>query len=141
MARIHPNPGNLPTGAPPEPGDKLVIRVKGNPPIKDISFSIRNPKHPKHNTFKTLRFQATKAMAGKRWYTGAVELIFTYHAKDLNRNLVDYISGIMDTLDGSHGETFTYLPIVYQDDCQICSCIAHFKQDNETWYTVEIIFH
>lgn len=27
----------------------------------------------------------------------------------------------MDTLGGSHGPTFTYMPIVYQDDCQVCS--------------------
>lgn len=27
----------------------------------------------------------------------------------------------MDTLDGSHGEHFTYLPICFQDDCQVKS--------------------
>jgi len=36
------------------------------------------------------------------------------------KGLVDYVGGIEDTLDGSHGFTFTYLPIVFQDDCQVC---------------------
>jgi hypothetical protein len=54
-------------------------------------------------------------------YQGAIRLDFVMHAPEFEpkKTLMDYAGGISDTLDGSHGTTFTYLPIVYEDDCQI----------------------
>ena len=51
-----------------------------------------------------------------------------------------YVSGVMDTLDGSHGPGFTYLPIVYQDDCQVVLGEFHYIQSDETRYEVLLTF-
>jgi hypothetical protein len=50
------------------------------------------------------------------------------------------MSGIMDTLDGAHAPSFTYLPIVYQDDCQVASSHFCFKRAANTFYDVEVVF-
>lgn len=50
------------------------------------------------------------------------------------------MGGIADTLDGSHGCEFTYLPIVYQDDCQVVESESKFIVSNETRYVLEVIF-
>jgi hypothetical protein len=61
-------------------------------------------------------------MSKRAPYRGAVSLSLTMYAPEFEkrRDLIDYVGGIMDTLDGSHGCEFTYLPIVYEDDCQVC---------------------
>jgi hypothetical protein len=46
--------------------------------------------------------------------------------------------GIMDTLDGSCGSGFTYLPIVFEDDCQVASFKIDFEKSEDTWYSLEI---
>ena len=46
----------------------------------------------------------------------------------------------MDTLDGSCGSGFTYLPIVFEDDCQIASSNIDFQKSKDIWYTLEISF-
>jgi hypothetical protein len=46
----------------------------------------------------------------------------------------------MDTLDGSHGTAFTYLPIVYQDDCQVVLGEFHHVQSDELRYEVVLRF-
>ena len=46
----------------------------------------------------------------------------------------------MDTLDGSSGFTFTYLPIAFEDDCQVCECHNQFVESSETFYEIEIEF-
>ena len=60
-------------------------------------------------------------MAGRAWYAGPVRLDLCIWAAELDRNrtLKDYISGIMDTLDGSHGYHFTHLPVVFEDGSQV----------------------
>lgn len=46
-------------------------------------------------------------------------------------SMVDYVGGVIDTLDGSSGTTFTYLPIVFEDDCQVVR-IDTLLKDNPT---------
>ena len=121
------NPGILPTRPAPKKGEKITFEVKGYPPYKDRNFSIRNPKHPNYKTFVELRKEAINAMAKRAWHFGPVEINFTLFAPEFekNKSLSDYDGGIADTLDGSSGRDFTYLPIVFEDDCQIV--ISHSK--------------
>jgi hypothetical protein len=60
-------------------------------------------------------------MAGRKWYEGAVRLELLYLCPQGGSvpELHPYLSGVMDTIGGSHGPTFVYLPIVYLDDCQV----------------------
>lgn len=139
-APLELEPGILPTQPGPVAGDRIQISVAGLPPFKDTKFSIRNRSHPHYAAFVRLRQEATKVMAERRWYDGAISMTFTLRAKSLDKPLTDYVGGIMDSLDGSHGDTFTYLPIVYQDDCQVCDETSKFIRDEETSYTVEIGF-
>lgn len=46
----------------------------------------------------------------------------------------------MDTLDGSHGEHFTYLPICFQDDCQVILARCDVIDSQEAYYEVNIRF-
>lgn len=82
-----------------------------------------------------------RAEVVKASHDGPVRLNFIFYAPKLERRLLDYIGGVMDTLDGSHGMSFTYLPIVYQDDCQIVGTEkARYTVSKKTRYLVEIIF-
>src|SRR5262245_48614793 len=111
MFQLFPDPGKIPTLPPPQLGEKITIDVEGVPPIKDVHFSHRNPRHKKYSDFVRLRQEATRVMASRAWYEGPVEVFLTVRAASLDQTLDDYISGIADTLDGSHGFDFTYLPI------------------------------
>ena len=112
------DPGSLPTRPAPLPGEMLVLEVSGLPPHKDRSRSIRNPTHPRYQSFVDLRRAAAREMNGRAWFRGPVGLTLEIrsHASELEYSVIDYVGGIMDTLDGSHGRMFTYLPIVYEDD-------------------------
>jgi hypothetical protein len=93
--------------------------------------------------FTTLRQAAIDTMAGRAPYRGAIQLDLVMHAPDLekSRSLIDYIGGIGDTLDGSHGSQFTYLPIVYEDDCQIVGFgQGRFMKDTVVYYEIKITF-
>jgi hypothetical protein len=82
---------------------------------------MRNPDSPQRDRFMALRQAAIDAMAGRKWYEGAIRLDFLYFAPE-HGSLIgshDYLGGILDTLDGSHGPSFIYLPVVYLDDCQV----------------------
>jgi hypothetical protein len=69
-----------------------------------------------------LRHAAIREMAGRKWYEGAVALELTYRAPEpLSVFDQRFLDGVMDTLGGSHGPSFIYLPIVYLDDCQVSS--------------------
>lgn len=46
----------------------------------------------------------------------------------------------MDALDDSHGFTFTYLPVVFQDDCQMCDLASRFVKSDRSWYEVLFTF-
>ncbi len=137
------NPGELPTAPPPNKGDFIKFQVAGLPPIKQKRISLRNPKNPRYQRFVDLREKATQAMNGKAWYFGLVELdvkIFYKSKDELEAPLVDYVGGIMDTLDGSSGGHFTYLPIVYEDDCQVFSGRSTFIKSDDTFYQINIKF-
>lgn len=136
------DPGVLPSSASPATGEGFVLRIEGLPPYKDEHFSIRNPRHKIYCRFTLLRQAAIAKMGGRAPFRGAVGLDFSMHAPDFEKNkfLVDYVGGVMDTLDGSHGVEFTYLPIVYEDDCQVAVGHNRFIEDESVWYEVTITF-
>ncbi|MGO9591711.1 MAG: hypothetical protein ACLP3K_16910 [Candidatus Acidiferrales bacterium] len=120
----------------------MILDLPGLPPNKEVWRSIRNRRHPRHLTFVVLRKAAADAMAGRAWYFGPVELRLTvYGSRPLNRwGLNDYLGGVMDTLDGSSGETFTYLPIIFEDDCQVTKAQATWVKRAENSYRLKIVF-
>jgi len=46
----------------------------------------------------------------------------------------------MDTVGGSAGSSFTYLPIVFQDDCQVCDGASQFGEAEEWSYSLVFEF-
>lgn len=136
------DPGRLPTKPAPSAGESVVIRVEGLPPYKDEHFSVRNSRHKIHDRFKILRDATIRAMDGRAPYRGPVGLDFDMHARALEcgRTLLDYFAGIEDTLDGSHGVEFTYLPIAYEDDCQVCQQKSRLTCGPKEFYELRITF-
>jgi len=136
------DPGILPSAPPPRPGDTISVRLDGLPPYKDEHFSIRNPRHKIHARFMALRQGAIQAMSGRAPYRGAIGLDFVMHTPEFekNRTLTDYMGGIMDALDGSHGAQFTYLPVVYEDDCQVCDGRNQFRPSTNRFYEITVQF-
>jgi hypothetical protein len=136
------HPGRLPTKPEPKPKDRITLRVEGLPPYKDFKTSIRNPRSRIHDRFLRLREIATKAMNGRKWSDRAVSLALLIYAPSLEngKGIVEYVGGIMDTLGGSHGQYFTYLPIVYQDDAQVHLLALRFRKSVKTHYVVSIQF-
>lgn len=136
------DPGQLPSLPAPKPGDTIEMEVTGWPPYKRSRLSLRNPRNPDYAAFVNLRKAGTDAMRGRTWYHGPVEA----HVEILGPRLpagtemTYYVGGIMDTLDGSHGFTFTYLPIVYEDDCQVCGGSVRFIRSDTPRYKVRIVF-
>ena|SRR5687767_12594246 len=126
MSNLHLgyDPGIIPILPAPVSGETLLIQVPGLPPYKNFHFSIRNSAHRIYHRFMTLRKAAVEAMNGRACYNGAIELNLTVSILSSERErkkytALDYCSGVMDSLGGSSGMTFAYLPIVYQDDCQL----------------------
>jgi hypothetical protein len=143
MAELLPyNPGVLPSWHAPSAGDSLELEVPGLPPYKDEHFSIRNPQHPRYEAFVALRDAATTAMNGRAWYFGPVELDLVVFAPELhnNRRILDYVAGVEDTIDGSSGCHFTYLPIVFEDDCQVVKGCTRYIPWDETKYVLRVTF-
>jgi len=136
------DPGSLPIEPAPGPGEKIRIEVAGLPPVKDVRQSIRNSRHPLHERFKTLRAAATAVMAGRAWTFGPVQLDLLIRAPKEERedSLNTYLGGVMDTLDGSSGFTFTYLPIVFEDDSQVHSSRTRWEHSSEPNYVLQITF-
>jgi hypothetical protein len=135
-----PDPGPLPTRPQPAAGETLLIRCLGLPPHKDGSFSIRNPLHPHHQRFADLRAAAIEAMAGRAPYLGPIELDLHIVTKNFRFKSYEHLGGVMDTLDGAHAKSFTYLPIVFQDDCQVYKATVTYGDDNQERYHVGIVF-
>ena len=81
-------------------------------------------------------------MKGRAPYDDAVSIHLELSAPTLEEGkaLVDYLGGVMDSLDGSHGETFTYLPIAYEDDCQVVSSKCEFIESDAASYRLRISF-
>ena len=141
MIQSSPNPGPLPTKPPPASGQSVLMTVLGLPPYKDRHSSIRNVNSPQREAFLALRTAASEAMSGRRWYDGPIALDFVLRAPQLPpKKLTDYLSGIFDTLDGSHGPSFTYLPVLYNDDSQVCECKVGFEQATDVSYVVRCGF-
>lgn len=136
------DPGVLPTKHPPLQGEHITIKIDGFPPYKDEHFSIRNTRHPNYNTFSRLRKEGIKVMDGKAWYHGPVEMNFILYAPKMEKNKVlnDYAGGIADTLNGSSGCEFTYLPIVFEDDCQVVRGEMKFVKADDIRYQIEVEF-
>ena len=136
------DPGVLPTAPAPSAGETISLRLDGLPPYKDEHFSICNTRHRIHSRFAALRKAAIQAMCGRAPYRGAVDLDLDMHAPEFekNRRLVDYMGGVMDALDGSHGVEFTYLPVVYEDDCQVASGRNQFHPSTSEFYKLTIHF-
>jgi hypothetical protein len=136
------DPGPLPTAPSPRAGEMVEITVEGWPPWKDVSASIRNRSNHQYTTFARLRDAAIAAMNGRAWYVGPISLDITIRCPEdqSRRGLVDYLGGIMDTLGGCHGYSFTYLPVVSEDDAQVCSGKSQFIADDAVSYDVRIRF-
>ncbi|MBN2592402.1 MAG: hypothetical protein JXA81_02760 [Sedimentisphaerales bacterium] len=136
------DPGILPTKPAPLAGESIIIKVSGYPPYKDEHFSLRNPRHPNYEAFIRLRKAATAAMDGRSWYFGPVGMSVTLLAPCFEKGkiLLDYVGGIQDTLDGSSGSQFTYLPIVFEDDCQVVYGSDQFVVSDITSYEIVIDF-
>jgi hypothetical protein len=142
MSFLPYDPGVLPTKPSPNAHEKVLIEVSGYPPFKDKHFSVRNPTHPNYPAFTKLREAATRAMDGRACYFGPVAMNLSLYAPAIEqgRSLLDYAGGIQDTLDGSSGREFTYLPIVFQDDCQVVSSRYKLVTSEDISYIVEIQF-
>ena len=136
------NPGNLPTRSGPRPGDKIKVKLSGLPPAKRRGASLRNPSHPRYQTFVDLREAAEKEMDGRAWYFGPVKLDLIIRSPQEMKywEIIEYVGGIMDTLDGSSGVHFTYLPIVYEDDCQVAMGDSRHEFADQESYEIEITF-
>lgn len=141
MFKLFPDPGNLPTAPPPVAGERISLSIPDLPPRKERHRSLRNPRHPHYDRFLRLRVAATEAMAGRQWFCGAIALdLVIFSPSILPHHLNDYLGGVMDTLDGSHGAYFTYLPIVYQDDCQVVAASSELRPAAEYRYTLGVSF-
>jgi hypothetical protein len=133
------DPGVLPTRPAPKAGDVIRIEVDGLPPVKTIRQSIRNTNHPMHKSFVALRRAAIAAMAGRAWVFGPVAVNITlFGSSNDGPSIADHMSGVMDTLDGSSGPTFTYLPIVFEDDCQVVRSETKLQDYPTNKYIIEV---
>lgn len=141
MSRILPyDPGSLPTLPAPTTGEVITVELQGLPPKKNFHVSIRNRMHPLYSSFMALKHAATRVIAGRAWVFGKVDLeltLFTPVRFDRWTVLL-FQGGIMDTLGGSSGRTFTFLPIVYQDDCQISDLKSEWVQSEDVRYVVKL---
>lgn len=143
MSNLLPyDPGALPTRLAPNSGEHLQLEVDGLPPIKDRSKSIRNRSHPLHKRFLELRRVATVAMDGRAWVFGKVtlDLVVRSRSEAGTWGLIDYVSGIQDTLGGSSGFTFTFLPIVFEDDCQVDGFSSRWEDSDKPSYSLRVLF-
>jgi len=140
MIELFPDPGIIPSRPAPMPGESIHLSLGGFPPHKDTHFSIRNPRHRYYQRFAVLRQAAIQAMDGRKWFDGPVQLDLDLYAPMLPFTLSEFLGGVMDTLDGSHGYEFTYLPIVYQDDCQVCSSTQEHLDASAPRYVVSLKF-
>jgi hypothetical protein len=136
------DPGRMPDKPAPLAGEFISIEVDGFPPYKDGHFSIRNPRHRDYRRFAALRRAATEAMGGRAWYRGPIGFSIVVAAPELEKGkaAIDYEAGIFDTLDGSHGPSFTYLPVVYEDDCQVVKSTVRIRRGDITSYRVRADF-
>ncbi|MFI5166777.1 MAG: hypothetical protein ACHQQS_09180 [Thermoanaerobaculales bacterium] len=103
---------------------------------------MRNPTHPNYRAFLNLRAAAIAAMDRRAWSRGLVRLSVTLRCPSPpgGARMNEYLGGIADSLDGSHGFTFTYLPVAFEDDCQVAQATSSFEPASEPSYVLEIEF-
>ena len=136
------DPGPLPRRPAPKAGERLELAIDGWPPWKDEHFSIRNVRSPQFLAFVALRQAAIQQMDRRAWYLGPVSatLVLWGPAAHPRKRIDRYAGGVMDTLDGGHGQTFTYLPIVFEDDHQIVSWDTRFRPSPTPRYRLTFEF-
>ena len=102
---------------------------------------MRNDSSTQRPQFLALRNAAISAMAGRKWYEGPVGLGLEYYGPK-PRPIIKgaYLDGVMDTLGGSHGPTFIYLPIVYLDDCQVAKVEVRYRVRDVAGYALTVAF-
>jgi hypothetical protein len=81
-------------------------------------------------------------MKGRAWTHGPVRLDLTLFAPALapSMTVIDYMAGVFDTLDGSSGRHFTYLPVVYEDDCQCVMGHTTYRVSPRERYRLVVTF-
>jgi hypothetical protein len=81
-------------------------------------------------------------MDGRAWYSGPDHLDLEVNCpQNLRTRLIaDYLSGVLDTIDGSHGFTFTYLPVLIEDDCQVDHAHCWYRDSPEVGYSLKCTF-
>lgn len=81
-------------------------------------------------------------MRGRAWTQDPVSLELTVldDGQPDSYSLGDYLSGIADTLDGCSGYTFTYLPIVFEDDSQIARLSGRWVAGAKSSYVIKVTF-
>jgi hypothetical protein len=136
------NPGSLPTRPAPNAGEHVQIEVEGLPPRKNLSRSIRNRNSGDNQSFAKLRAAATSMMNSRSWYSGPIdiELVLLGPHPPTGIALTRYLGGVCDTLGGSHGYTFTFLPIAYEDDCQIEKAVVKARESTYLGYRITVRF-
>lgn len=95
--KVAQQPGRSLNLPPPQAGETLGLSIDGLPPYKERRFSIRSPRHKDHRRFLALREVGTWAMAGPAWVTGPVRLAIRVFSPCLERDLIEYVGGVMDT--------------------------------------------
>ncbi len=81
-------------------------------------------------------------MGNRAWYFGKIAMEITlFGSPDTAIHTLNaYMGGICDTLGGSSGLTFTYLPIIYEDDSQIDSLSITWQRDTDVHYCIRLLF-
>lgn len=77
-------------------------------------------------------------MGKRKYHEGPVSISMRYIRAQGEKSISDYISGICDTLDGSHGFTFHWPPIVFLDDCQVEKIAIKQEVGKKDEYFLEI---
>jgi hypothetical protein len=129
------DPGALPTRPAPLKGDVIRIEVQGLPPPKTISAVDPQCKpsnaHIIHGTETCCDCRDGRSRLGFR--SSRAEY---YAVWSVDSGL--YMGGVMDTLDSSSGTTFTYLPIVFEDDCQVVQSEVKRQDYPTNKYIIEV---
>jgi len=89
-----------------------------------------------------LRRPGIEAMGGRKWFDGGGRLELTCRQPESGSisDLFPYLSGVMDTLGGSHAPSFIYLPIIYLDDGQVTAASVGGEIAPIEGYTIKIEF-
>lgn len=100
---------------------------------------MRNARSAERPRFQALRDAAILAMDAHKWHEGPLDIDLTYWSPAPPGVLDnEYLSGVMDTLGGSHGRSFIFLPTVYLDDCQVDSCTVRAVVADTESYRLEL---